>query len=90
MNWNIHPGEILREEFMLPNHLSSRKLALLLEVPASKINDIVLKRRGTTADTDIRLSKFFKTTVRFWLNSQVSFELKSVENVNKQKQEQAL
>lgn len=79
MTWNIHPGEILREEFMIPLNLSSRKLAMALEVPAPRINDIVLERRGITADTALRLASFFNTTPRFWMNMQVSYELKAAE-----------
>jgi len=80
MSWNIHPGEILKEEFMKPLDLSSRKLALTLGVPASRINDIVLKRRGITADTAVKLGKFFKTTPKFWMNLQVSYELRGPED----------
>ena len=76
MNWNIHPGEILLEEFMKPNKYSSRKMAELLNLPATRINDIVLGRRGITADTAIKLANFFSTTPRFWMNLQVSYELR--------------
>ncbi len=84
MSWNIHPGEILREEFMKPLALSSRRLATLLAVPAPRINDIVLERRGITADTALKLAKYFKTTPKFWMNLQVSYELKEAEqNIQK-------
>jgi len=63
MAWNIHPGEILREEFIKPHGLSCRKLAQELGVPAPRINDIVLERRGITADTA------FKTSQIFWYYS---------------------
>jgi antitoxin HigA-1 len=76
MSWNIHPGEILREEFMKPLGLSSRKLATSLEVPSPRINDVVLERRGITADTALRLAKYFKTTPKYWMNLQVSYELR--------------
>lgn len=79
MTWNIHPGEILREEFMIPMNLSSRKLASSLGVPAPRINDIVLERRGITADTALRLANFFDTTPKFWMNMQMSYELKIAE-----------
>lgn len=79
MTWNMHPGEILREEFMKPLKLSSRKLARLLEVPAPRINDIVLERRGITADTALRLAGHFQTTPKFWMNLQVSYELREAE-----------
>ena len=79
MAWNIHPGEILREEFMAPLNLSSRKLAAALDVPAPRINDIVLERRGISADTALRLGSYFDTSPRFWMNMQVSYELKLAE-----------
>ena len=79
MSWNIHPGEILGEEFMKPLELSSRKLANFLEVPAPRINDIVLERRGITADTALKLARYFKTTPKFWMNLQVSYELREAE-----------
>ena len=83
MTWNIHPGEILREEFIKPNSLGSRKLAQNLQIPASRINDIVLERRGITADTALRLAKYFGTTPKFWMNLQVSYELRAAEDVQK-------
>ena len=83
MAWNIHPGEILREEFIKPHGLSSRKLAQELGVPAPRINDIVLERRGITADTALKLAKFFGTTPKFWMNLQVSYELRAAEDAQK-------
>ena len=83
MAWNIHPGEILREEFIKPHGLSSRKLAQELGVPAPRINDIVLERRGITADTALKLAKFFGTTPKFWMNLQVSYELRAAEEAQK-------
>lgn len=83
MAWNIHPGEILREEFIKPHGLSSRKLVQELGVPAPRINDIVLERRGITADTALRLAKFFGTTPKFWMNLQVSYELRAAEDAQK-------
>ena len=83
MAWNIHPGEILREEFIKPHGLSGRKLAQELGVPAPRINDIVLERRGITADTALRLAKFFGTTPKFWMNLQVSYELRAAEEAQK-------
>ena len=76
MTWNIHPGEILREEFMKPLELSSRKLAQLLGVPAPRINDIVLERRGISAETALRLAHYFNTTPKFWMNIQIAYELR--------------
>ena len=77
-NWRVHPGEILREEFLKPLGLSAYELAKRLHVPAPRINDIVLERRGISADTAVRLSRFFGTTEHFWLNLQAAFEVNRV------------
>ncbi len=79
MAWNIHPGEILREEFMKPLGLSSRRLASLLGIPAPRINDVILERRGITAETALRLAHYFTTTPKFWMNMQVAYELRKAE-----------
>ncbi len=71
----IHPGEILREEFLSPLGMTSHELAMALRVPATRINDIVNEKRGITADTALRLSRYFGTTPRFWMNMQSSWEL---------------
>jgi addiction module HigA family antidote len=76
----IHPGEILREEFLLPLDMSANQLALALRVPATRINDIVNEKRGITADTALRLSRYFGTTPRFWMNMQSSWELEVAED----------
>ncbi len=76
----IHPGEILREEFLAPLCLSSHQLALALRVPATRINDIVNEKRGITADTALRLSRYFGTTAKFWLNLQASYESEIAED----------
>lgn len=78
MQWNIHPGEILQEEFMIPLNLNSNQLALLLDVPTPRINDIILQKRGISADTALRLSHYFGTTPKFWMNLQNSYELRKV------------
>jgi addiction module HigA family antidote len=75
----IHPGEILREEFMLPLGLSSNALAQQLFTPTTRINEIVRERRGITADTALRLSRYFGTTPQFWINLQASYDLKMAE-----------
>jgi len=77
-NWRVHPGEILREEFLKPMGLSVYELAKRLRVPAPRINDIVLERRGISADTAVRLSRFFGTTEQFWLNLQAAYEVSLV------------
>jgi antitoxin HigA-1 len=71
----VHPGEILREDFMKPLGLSVNKLALDLHVPATRIGEIVHERRRITADTALRLGRYFKTNAEFWLNLQNFFDL---------------
>jgi len=75
----IHPGEILREEFLVPLGLSANRLAQLLEVPANRITEIVGERRAITAETALRLSRAFGTTPEFWMNMQQAYELRSAE-----------
>jgi addiction module HigA family antidote len=76
MAWRIHPGEILREEFLKPLKITPYQLAKQLHVPAPRINDIVLGKRGITADTALRLAKFFGMTEQFWMNLQASYEIR--------------
>jgi antitoxin HigA-1 len=76
----IHPGEILREEFLSPLGMPAHQLAMALRVPATRINDIVNEKRGITADTALRLSRYFGTTSRFWMNMQASWELEVAED----------
>jgi len=77
-NWQIHPGEVLREEFLKPMRLSAYELAKRLRVPAPRVNDIVLERRGISVDTAVRLARFFGTTEQFWLNLQANYEINLV------------
>jgi len=72
----VHPGEVLREEFLIPMGMSANALAIALRVPAPRINDIVRERRAVTPDTALRLARFYGTTAQFWLNLQCSFDLK--------------
>ncbi len=72
----IHPGEILLEEFMKPLGLTSNALALALRVPATRMNAIVNEARGITADTALRLSRYFSTTSEFWMNLQRDYDLR--------------
>lgn len=72
----IHPGEILREEFLLPLDMSVNALARGLRVDATRMNDIVRERRRVTSDTAMRLSQFFGTTPEFWMNLQRDHDLK--------------
>lgn len=73
----IHPGEILREEYLRPLGISAHALALALRVPATRINDVVNERRAITADTALRLARYFGTTPEFWMNLQAAFDLRS-------------
>ncbi|MEI7431650.1 MAG: HigA family addiction module antitoxin [Betaproteobacteria bacterium] len=75
----IHPGEILREEYLIPLGMSAHALAMALHVPAPRINDIVRERRAVTPDTALRLGRYFDTTAQFWLNLQSTFDLKHAE-----------
>src|SRR5437763_15937778 len=77
-NWRVHPGEILRDEFLRPMSLSVYQLAKQLHVPAPRVNDIVLQKRGITADTAVRLAKFFGTSEQFWLGLQAAYEVSLV------------
>jgi addiction module HigA family antidote len=71
----VHPGEILLHDFLTPLGLSQYRLAKGLSVPPRRINEIVLGKRAITADTALRLSRFFRTSDRFWLNLQNAFDL---------------
>ena len=77
-NYRVHPGEVLREEFLKPLKLSAYQLARRLRVPPPRVNDIVLERRGISADTAVRLARFFGTTEQFWLNLQANYEINLV------------
>jgi addiction module HigA family antidote len=72
----IHPGEILREEFMLPHGLSQNALARALNVPPQRINEIVLEKRGITADTALGLARYLGTTAELWTGLQADYELR--------------
>ena len=71
----VHPGEVLLEEFLKPMSLSQNKLALNIGVPARRINEIVLEKRRVTADTALRLARFFGTSSEFWLGLQSQYDL---------------
>jgi len=75
----IHPGEILREEYLAPLDLSAHALAMALHVPAPRINDVVREKRSITVDTALRLARYFNTTAQFWMNLQSSYDLKVAE-----------
>lgn len=71
----IHPGEMLREEFLVPMGLSAHALAMAIQVPATRIAEIVKERRGISGDTALRLARFFRMTPQFWMNMQSHYEL---------------
>jgi antitoxin HigA-1 len=73
----LHPGEMLREEFMKPLGLSANALAIALRVPVTRISEIVRERRGITADTALRLARYFNMTPEFWMRLQVDYDLES-------------
>ena len=76
---NIHPGEMLQADCLEPFGITPHRLAQELHVPANRIGEIVKGRRGITADTAIRLARYFQTTSQFWMNLQVLYELDQAE-----------
>src|SRR5216683_8363634 len=76
----VHPGEILREEFMTPLGLSMNRMAMDLRVPVTRIADIVNERRGITADTALRFARYFKNAPVFWMNLQTRYDLEVAED----------
>ncbi|HVT96382.1 MAG TPA: HigA family addiction module antitoxin [Acidobacteriaceae bacterium] len=76
----LHPGEMLREEFMKPLGLSANALALALRVPVTRITEILNERRSITADTALRLSRYFRMSANFWLRLQAQYDLEVVED----------
>jgi len=71
----VHPGEILRDEFLTPMKISVYELAGAIKVPRTRVNDIVLGRRSITIDTAIRLGRYFRTSSEFWINLQTRYDL---------------
>ena len=78
----VHPGEVLREDYLSPLHLSANALAKALNVPAPRINDIVRERRGVSADTAMRLARYFGGNARSWLNLQAAYDLRVAEQAS--------
>jgi len=76
----IHPGEIIKEEYLVPLDMSVNALAIALRVPAPRINDVVRQKRGVSIDTALRLARYFNTTAQFWMNLQISYDLKMARN----------
>ena len=81
----VHPGEILKEDFLKPSGLSVNALAKALHVPTPRINDIVLKRRGISADTAMRLARYFGGDAQSWLNLQTIYDLRVAERTSARK-----
>ncbi len=71
----VHPGEVLSEEFLKPMNISQNRLALNIGVPARRINEIVLGKRSISADSALRLARFFGTSAEFWLGLQAQYDL---------------
>ena len=74
--WNIHPGEILKHEFLLPLKITSYRLSKEIHVPVPRVNDIINEKRGISADTALRLAKFFGNSAQFWMNLQDRYEIR--------------
>ena len=79
MRLKTHPGEVLREEFMAPLGISANALAIALRVPVTRISEITHERRAVSADTALRLARYFGTTPHFWLNLQSGYDLSKAE-----------
>jgi addiction module HigA family antidote len=75
----VHPGEVLREDYLAPLGMSAHALAKALRVPASRINDVVTEKRGVTADTALRLARFFGGDAQTWMNLQAIYDLRKRE-----------
>ena len=80
---NIHPGEVLKEEFLEPMNITAYRLAKETDIPQTRISEIIHGKRSVTADTAIRFSKFFGTTAEFWLNLQNLYDLEEEESKHK-------
>ena len=76
---NVHPGEILNEEFLKPMGITPYRLAKETHIPATRISEIIKERRGITADTALRFSKFFGNSVEFWMEIQDEYEIRESE-----------
>ena len=75
----VHPGEVLREEFLVPLAMSANRMAQALEIPTNRITEIVAERRGVTADTALRLARALGTSADFWMNLQKTYDLRKAE-----------
>jgi addiction module HigA family antidote len=78
----IHPGEVLREEYLVPLNMTAHALAMALHLPAPRINEIVREKRAITPNTALRLARFFDSTAEFWMNLQSAYDLRKAELEN--------
>ena len=78
----IHPGEIIKEEYLEPLDMNVNALAMALHVPTPRINDVVRQKRAISTDTALRLARYFSTTAQFWLNLQTSYDLKMAQETS--------
>lgn len=85
----VHPGEVLREDYLVPLGMSANALAKALNVPAPRVNDVVRQRRGVSADTAMRLGRYFGGDARSWLNLQAAYDLRvaDIENAKRSERE---
>ncbi len=86
----VHPGKMLREEFLVPMGLSANALALAIGVPATRVGEIVNERRGISADTALRLGRYFRMSAEFWMNLQSSYDLETARDVAEKKIRQSV
>ena len=86
----IHPGEILQEEFLTPLNITQYRLAKDIQVPPRRINEIIHGKRSVTADTALRMSKYFKNSPTFWMNLQMRYDLEKQTEVLGKRLEQVL
>jgi addiction module HigA family antidote len=86
----VHPGEVILEDFLKPLDMSVHQLAKALAVDATRLNEIVHGRRGITADTALRLSRYFQTTPDFWMNLQTKYELETTRRAKQKQIEKAI
>jgi antitoxin HigA-1 len=77
---NVHPGEVLREEFMKPLELSAYRIAKDAGLPIARVHEILHERRGITAETDLRLSRYFRVSPGYWLRLQATYEIRDAQH----------
>lgn len=80
---NIHPGEVLQEEFLIPLNISAYRLSKELHIPQTRISELLKGKRRITSDTALRLSSFFGNSAKFWLGLQIDFDIEQTQNTLK-------